>query len=194
MKRLFILLIVLLGLFNREVEALDLPNDTLYFYHESNSDHVPDFCDNVLTIIRNGNEISCYFRGTSDEFDEAREGYFPGFIVLKAKEFVMNDGIISFVLDSNNKYFLNRPIVSEEIIDCSVIPSGYEKWLQMQKYYWKQVAFTGTYDDNSIVLVNKTIYPDLKCEFIKCDLKTVKEKYNTDLFSDDLAKQNAAKR
>ena len=138
-------------------------------------------------------KIKGYFRGTSDEFEESREGYYPGFYVLETQDLKMDNGKISFVLDSRGKVFVNRPVGLDCKSDFSEVPSGYAEWLQMQKCYQKQISFSGTYDDNGLILVNNTVAPDFKLVFRKCSAETVAERYTSGLFGKVEAAKNSKK-
>ena len=54
-------------------------NKTEYYYYfhntqKVNGKNIPDMEDEIIMIVYSQNTTKCYFYGTSDEFDEAREG------------------------------------------------------------------------------------------------------------------------
>lgn len=165
----------------------ELPNDTTYYYNSEGN--CPSIDDEVLMIVSEGSEKVCFFYGTSDEFtDDPREGFLPGFIVLKATSLSMENGKFTCVLNSTNHKYTNSPInigITEEI------PNGYKPWTQINEYFWNQIEFIGTYDNEKIELVNKTFYPEEKRVFYKKSLPSIKTLYNKSLLSDSEAESNA---
>ena len=109
----------------------ELPNDTTYYYNSEGN--CPSIDDEVLMIVSEGSEKVCFFYGTSDEFtDDPREGFLPGFIVLKATSLSMENGKFTCVLNSTNHKYANSPInigITEEI------PNGYKPWTQINEYF-----------------------------------------------------------
>ncbi|MDY7396693.1 hypothetical protein UMM65_15700 [Aureibaculum sp. 2210JD6-5] len=74
-----------------------------YVYEHNSGDlvenHYMEFKDNE----------TIYF-GTSDDFDEGREGYLPGFFKAKMNDFKKTDDKISFKLSVNDSIFYTKPI------------------------------------------------------------------------------------
>lgn len=165
------------------VFAANMESDTLYYYQEC--DDVSEA--SVLMLIQKGDSLSGYFRGTTDFFDEAREGYYPGFFSLPIQDLKMENNKISFVLNSQNYRFLNRPIEISIEDSEKQVPEGYKEWLQISKYFWKKAEFVGTYTDNGIIL--KSL--GMKYIFVKTDRKFIEENYNRNSMSDENANKNS---
>ena len=171
-----------------------LPSDTTYYYyHDASLDKVLEsntsIDDEVLMIVSEENAKSCYFYGTSDEFsDYPREGFFPGFIVLKATSWSMENGKFSCVLNSTNHKYTNRPVNAGVVEE---IPNGYNPWLQINDYFWSQIELVGTYNSKKIELINKTLYPEEKKVFRKISSSEIKALYNKNLLSDADAEANS---
>ncbi|MBR8705019.1 hypothetical protein IX324_000779 [Bacteroides pyogenes] len=75
-------------------------------------DSTPELCENqyiVLEKAEKGNIVGYYY-GTTDEFDEAREGYLPGFFVTRMDSLQINKDTISFILKVPNKDIFTQPI------------------------------------------------------------------------------------
>lgn len=173
-----------------------LPSDTTYYYYHDNTfdsmiEKDASIDDEVIMIVSEGNKKSCFFYGTSDEFsDDPREGFLPGFIVVKATSLSMENGKFTCVLNSTNRKYANRPIdigLDEEI------PNGYKPWLQFNDYFWNQIELVGTFDSEKIELVNKTFYPEDKKVFRKKSSSSIKALYNKNLLSDSEAESNSAR-
>lgn len=181
MKYIFLVLISLFV--SSAAHASNMESDTSYYYceHEEANEAL------VLMVVQKGDSLSGYFRGTTDFFDEAREGYYPGYFCLPLQNLKMENNIISFVLNSQNYRFLNRPI--EIAIEDSEkrVPEGYGEWLQISKYFWKTVAFVGTYTDNGIILNSS----GSKYVFVKTDRKFVEQNYNRNSVDEDSAYENS---
>ena len=171
-----------------------LPSDTTYYYyHDASLDKVLEsntfIDDEVLMIVSDENKKTCFFYGTSDEFsDDPREGFFPGFIVLKATSLSMENGKFSCVLNSTNHKYVNRPVNAGVIEE---IPNGYNSWLQIDDYLWSQIELVGTYNSKKIELINKTLYPEEKKVFRKISSSEIKALYNKDLMSEAEAEANS---
>lgn len=54
--------------------------------------------------------VDLVFWGTTDEFDEAREGYLPGFVVLKAKNLTQKEDALSFTLSLKGEPVFEKPV------------------------------------------------------------------------------------
>lgn len=62
-------------------------------------DNTQDLIENhFIVLTKNGEKISGLYYGTSDEFDDAREGYLPGFFVSPMDNLQINGETIRFVL------------------------------------------------------------------------------------------------
>lgn len=110
--------------------------------------------------------LKCYIHGNTDEFDSAREGYLPGFFVLEAKDFIMDNNHISFTIDSRGYKFTNAPIDVFTNHYSSEYPLGYKAWLQFNKYFWKEIEYSGDYTQDSICL-NSTNDYEKRCFYKK---------------------------
>ncbi len=58
----------------------------------------------------NDSELTGLYYGTSDDFDEAREGYYPGFYVLNMSDFSIVEEDIIFSLKLNEGDLLSKPV------------------------------------------------------------------------------------
>lgn len=58
----------------------------------------------------NFNNKGGFYYGTSDDFDESREGYSPGFFMTQMEAMQINGDTISFELNINDTIFYKNPI------------------------------------------------------------------------------------
>ena len=61
---------------------------------------------------KDGKIVKGYFWGTSDEADDVREGFYPGYFVREMEQIYHKADSMAFVLDTRKtKFFLRCPIV-----------------------------------------------------------------------------------
>ncbi|HWR72075.1 MAG TPA: hypothetical protein VN604_02790 [Nitrospirota bacterium] len=86
-----------------------IPLSGVYEYvYEHNT---KDLIENHYLEFRNANgKIEGYYYGTSDDFDEAREGYLPGFFSARMKNLLVQGASISFEVEVKNTDFFSRPV------------------------------------------------------------------------------------
>lgn len=70
-----------------------------------------DLIENHYLEFRNENgKIEGTYYGTSDDFDEAREGYLPGFFSARMKNLVVQGPSISFEIEITDADMFNEPV------------------------------------------------------------------------------------
>ncbi len=79
-------------------------NGIYEYIYEYNTE---DWIENHYLEFRNK---EAFYYGTSDDFDDAREGYDPGFFVAQIEDLKKNENIISFKLKVSNSLFYKQPI------------------------------------------------------------------------------------
>lgn len=74
-----------------------------------------------------GDSLNAWYFGTSDEFDEAREGYLPGYFVSQINDLTTKEDSIFFSISTGYSqcYFQRFPI---GFIDTTKLNKQYEKW------------------------------------------------------------------
>lgn len=148
--------------------------------------------DEILVLVRSGNETTCMYYGPSIEFDDSPEPFLPGFIMLGATDFVMGDGKISFKLNPAGRRYYSQPVELNLLTDEDVISSGYKLWIQAPEFFWMEVTFEGTYDNDSVSICNKTLRPEETKIFYKEPLRDVMKGYKRSLIDAESERENNA--
>lgn len=129
-------------------------------------DNTQDLTENHFIVLsKNGDKITGFYYGTSDEFDEAREGYLPGFFVSPMDNLQINGDTIRFVLNTNNSDFLTKSVDLKIQSTKEAINAGYKNW--ENKILTAPKTYIGLIKDS------KTIFFKGKMEFLD---KTFKKK------------------
>ncbi|MBP6935273.1 MAG: hypothetical protein KBB61_06890 [Paludibacteraceae bacterium] len=84
--------------------------------------------NHFIVLTKSKDKLTGLYYGTSDEFDEAREGYLPGFFVSPMDDLKINGDTISFVLNTNNSDFLTKTVDLKIQSTKEAIGSGYKNW------------------------------------------------------------------
>jgi len=102
------------------------------FVYENNT---PSLIENhYIKIQKVSNNYVGYYWGTSDEFDEAREGYYPGFFVAKMDTLVIKNDMISFTLDVDAGDMFEKVIPQNIKTSDKARSTGFSKWKQSISY------------------------------------------------------------
>ncbi len=90
-----------------------------------------DTSENHYIVLRKvDNLYQGLYYGTSDEFDEAREGYLPGFFVTPMKELNIEDDTIRFMLEVPSSEMFTQTVDLQFESFRQASESGYELWPQ----------------------------------------------------------------
>ncbi len=65
--------------------------------------------NHYIKLSEKNNRITGQYFGTSDDFDEAREGYLPGFFSAEMKNIKVNNNEFSFTVKPDK--FFNKPVI-----------------------------------------------------------------------------------
>lgn len=103
-------------------------------------DNTEDLIENhyIKLILEPESLIGKYY-GTTDEFDEAREGYLPGFFVADLYDLQIQDDSIKFVILCSDEDFFTKPIDLKIQNSDEARKQGYVTWdvklrTNMKKY------------------------------------------------------------
>ena len=78
------------------------------YVYEHNTENLTE--NHYIELFSNKTEINGLYYGTSDDFDEAREGYLPGFFSAKIKNLKITETTISFDVKVKDTDFFTNPI------------------------------------------------------------------------------------
>ena len=137
-------------------ESAKETRDSVYYYWpEVNS----GFQYSVMELVLKGEKVlSGYFWGTTDEFEDVREGYYPGFMALPMEDIEQRGDTLNFVLDSNGHKFYSAPVsiyVHDPVKEhCDTLHA----WLQKDNQWWDRVKYTAVFSKNrkEITIVGKS--------------------------------------
>ena len=150
-------------------------DSTVYYLYIDETDPNP-MNDNIIELRYKGNAIEGYFWGNSDDYSEAREGYLPGFFILKMKDVKVKNDSIFFVLDSNNESYFSNPIDISIHSSKEAIKRGYHLWRQNFSFFYDRIGYKGTISHDGMML-NKTKYPYLNThKFIRTSFDKIKKR------------------
>ncbi len=146
------------------------PPDTISYYYYQEGEK-PGFDDEIIGLFYKGEQMGGYFWGTTDEFCIAREGYLPGFFVLKLQGVKIEENSISFSLDSRDENFFSN------IMDISIRSSeeakdrGCHPWNQSFDIFYDSIYVEGKIYPDSIILG-----PTVNRSYSRLFVKTSREK------------------
>lgn len=129
-------------------------------------DNTPDLIENHFIVLSTvNNKLTGYYYGTSDEFDEAREGYLPAFFVAKMDNLLIKGDTIRFTLKADNSDFLTSAVDLKYKSTKDAVDAGYKIW--KNKISTKPTNYIGLFKND------KTIFFKGELEFMN---KTFKKK------------------
>lgn len=110
-------------------------------------------CENILELsYKDGQVAGGYFWGTSDEFSEAREGYYPGFFVLPMEHIQHHGNGFSFVLDSRKTHFLSGPVKVTIHSTADAIKQGGHLWMQESKFFHDSISYQTSFSKGGLII------------------------------------------
>lgn len=85
-----------------------------------------------IELIKQSSGYVGFYHGTSDDFDEAREGYYPGFFVLQMLDLKVDKDSISFTLNPTTEDMFSKPIPLSIRTSADAKKGGYVQWENAQ--------------------------------------------------------------
>jgi hypothetical protein len=119
-------------------------------YEYINPHNTPDLTENnYIVLSKVDKQLTGLYYGTSDEFDQAREMYLPGFFVALMKNVLVSGDSIYFTLYVENKDFFEKPIDLKYKTANDARINGYKKWKQSLDFEPKN--YIGIFNKEGII-------------------------------------------
>lgn len=154
-----------------EIAKMQIPDSVAYYYKAATNGE-----SNIIELkYKDGKITDGYFWGTSDEFCDAREGYYPGFAVWPMKEIQVNDNTLTFLIDSRGETYSSGPVSVEIHSMAEAFEKGYHPWMQKSRFFQDTVRYTCTLTPESVVISHKSKYYTYSNVFKKQTLEEIKQ-------------------
>ena len=123
-----------------------------------------------------------YFRGTTDEFDNAREGYAPGYFVVPLRNVKLDKNVMTFSIYADDATILRNPVKCSECGIVNAVNNG-ELWKNDASYFKSKKA------DFKLILGPRSVLQNLTNPYVGGErvLGSVEIDYVYDNTSDELA-------
>ncbi|MBN1543756.1 hypothetical protein JW992_16555 [candidate division KSB1 bacterium] len=109
--------------------------------------------NHFIVLESYGDSVSGRYYGTSDDFDDFREGYAPGFFVATMDSLTIVDSRIHFSLRVIREILFSRPIDLRFTSAAQARAAGYSLWLETFPEYElcrTRQSYSGTYSPKRI--------------------------------------------
>ena len=129
-----------------------------------------------------------YFRGTTDEFDNVREGYAPGYFVVPLRNVKLDKNVMTFSIYADDATILRNPVKCSECGIVNAVNNG-ELWKNDASYFKSKKA------DFKLILGPRSVLQNLTNPYVGGErvLGGVEIDYVYDNTSDELADDNPDK-
>ena len=176
---------------NSKVTSLELPAGKEWMYaHLCYMDGSAGNNESVcIAYIRGAEgENVGYFRGTTDEFDNAREGYAPGYFVVPLRNVKLDKNVMTFSIYADDATILRNPVKCSECGIVNAVNNG-ELWKNEASYFKSKKA------DFKLILGPRSVLQNLTNPYVGGErvLGGVEIDYVYDNTSDELADDNPDK-
>ncbi|MBR4968497.1 MAG: M56 family metallopeptidase, partial [Bacteroidaceae bacterium] len=123
-----------------------------------------------------------YFRGTTDEFDNVREGYAPGYFVVPLRNVKLDKNVMTFSIYADDATILRNPVKCSECGIVNAVNNG-ELWKNDASYFKSKKA------DFKLILGPRSVLQNLTNPYVGGErvLGGVEIDYVYDNTSDELA-------
>lgn len=105
-----------------------------------------------------------YMWTTSDEFYDAREGFYPGFAILRMQRIELRGDTLSFHLDSRGEHYFSGPVPLTHHTSRQALRAGCHPWGQpAYEAFYDSVAYQALVGEDHLRLIrHKPYYPYLE--------------------------------
>jgi hypothetical protein len=121
-----------------------------YIYPHNTTDLIEN---HFIVLETSPGQLTGYYYGTSDEFDEEREGYLPAFFVAKMHDLKIANDTLCFTLIVNNNDFLTKAVEIKYKSTNDAIKAGYKNWENIIPTAPKK--YKGVFKDSSTIIFNE---------------------------------------
>jgi hypothetical protein len=125
--------------------------------------------DIYIILKKSGDQLEGYYYGTTDEFVDVSEGYYPGFFVLPMDSLRIKEDSIYFVLMPQTKDFFTQPVSRNVFSTKEALNKGYSHWDNYDHYYFAKLRkYKGFFIDSVTLFFDKdSIYNINSKKFLK---------------------------
>lgn len=166
----------------RDVESSATASDAdsiVYYYCFKDDQYHHDGEEPIMELsYKDGKIVKGYFWGTSDEAEDAREGYYPGYFVVAMEQIYHKADSMAFVLDTRKTKFFSGPIGVDIHSAEEAEKSGAHAWLQRDEYFQDSIAYGGKIQNDCIVIKNKNpkhYWSKVGRKFVRITLDSLKK-------------------
>ncbi|WDV45160.1 hypothetical protein PV797_16785 [Clostridiaceae bacterium M8S5] len=118
------------------------------YEYENNTKNLVE--DHYIVLEEEDEELVGRYYGTSDEFDEGREGYYPGFFVVDMKALKVDNKSISFILSVKADQIFTNPVKLEYKASTDIPKDENPQWTVTNLLGKRQ--YSGAIEDGQIKL------------------------------------------
>jgi hypothetical protein len=157
---IYCLVIILIMLFsfaatsygkNYDKEFLSRIVGTYEYVYEYNTQNIIE--NHYIILEGYNNQLKGWYYGTSDDFDEMREGYEPGFFLAEMSDLIIAQDSIKFKLHVNFEEFYTKPISLQYRNTKQLPKTKYKKWeAYAGNAPFRSRIYNGTIKNNKIKL------------------------------------------
>lgn len=95
---------------DRQATASEIDSIVYYYFFKGGQYHHNGEEPIMELSYKDGKIVKGYFWGTSDEADDVREGFYPGYFVREMEQIYHKADSMAFVLDTRKTKFFSGPI------------------------------------------------------------------------------------
>ena len=138
------------------VESTRETRDSVYYYWPGEA---ASYEYSVIELVFDDNKVLCgYLWGTTDEFDYAREGYLPGYMVVPMQDIKQKGDTLNFEIDTDGHEFYSAPVSIYIHDPVKEHCDSLHKWYVPSDNCWDTVKFTAVFNKKELSIIAKSKY------------------------------------
>jgi len=126
---------------------------TYRYEYEYNTDSLQE--DQYIVLEVDESTLQGWFYGTSDEFDDGREGYLPGFFVAEMKNLEVIEGALSFTVRLSSEDCFAEPVPLQYRRFEEVPSARFQRWQGPTGIESSETRYEGMITDQGIELLTR---------------------------------------